>query len=207
MRLNLILIEPEFNNFYVLYTQLHKLMTKDDLVVTNHRMVMRYTYMVWDKISIFDEQTYDNREYDRVIIFSNKTETPLYKDFVRIAKKTPENIDIGFKPEDIITPSVTGRVVHCKKTPFDIYIGREAPKLPASKWKNPYPMENESCRDNVIWGFTWHLIQHPELFNKLPELKDKILGCWCANAEGTRLCHGHLLVWLADRNITSINSQ
>jgi hypothetical protein len=39
------------------------------------------------------------------------------------------------------------------------------------------------------------LLANPELFSKLPELKGKVLGCWCA----PKACHGDILSELANR--------
>ena len=38
------------------------------------------------------------------------------------------------------------------------------------------------------------LLANPELLEKLPELKGKVLGCWCA----PEACHGDILSELAN---------
>jgi len=81
------------------------------------------------------------------------------------------------------------QVVHCKKDLYDIYIGRP------SKWGNPFPLEDESQRLLVIEKYRQWVLSQPELVAALPELRGKVLGCWCA----PRPCHGDVLVELANR--------
>lgn len=86
------------------------------------------------------------------------------------------------------------KVVHCKKEPYDVYIGRP------SKWGNPFShkaLPNAvKCptREDAVKSYREWLLSQPELLARLPELKGKVLGCWCA----PQLCHGHILAELAD---------
>lgn len=84
--------------------------------------------------------------------------------------------------EDITT------VVHCKKEPFDIYIGRP------SKWGNPFLIGRDGTRDAVINKYKVWLHTQPELIADLPELKGKVLGCWCK----PKNCHGDYLAELVN---------
>jgi len=77
-------------------------------------------------------------------------------------------------------------VVHCKKKPYDIYIGRP------SKWGNPFVLGKDGNRDEVLQKYEEWLRQQPHLLAALPELKDKVLGCWCA----PKKCHGDVLLKL-----------
>lgn len=79
-------------------------------------------------------------------------------------------------------------VVHCKKSPFDVYIGRP------SKWGNPFTIGKDGDRNAVICKYETWIKTQPELMAALPELKGKVLGCWCA----PYACHGHVLARLAD---------
>ena len=79
------------------------------------------------------------------------------------------------------------RVVHCKKEPFDVYIGRPGP------WGNPFTVGNHG-REAAIHGFEDWIRKQPGLLAKLPELRGKILGCWCKPAA----CHGDVLVRLIE---------
>ena len=86
-------------------------------------------------------------------------------------------------------------VVHCKKHPFDVYIGRP------SKWGNPFSdkagtlaMYQVSSREEAIQRFREWLLTQPALMGSLGELKGKVLGCWCS----PKHCHGDVLVELAN---------
>ncbi|GAG96278.1 unnamed protein product [marine sediment metagenome] len=87
------------------------------------------------------------------------------------------------------------KVVHCKKEPYDIYIGRP------SKWKNPFIIGEDGTREEVIEKYRKWIVNQPFLMNSLHELKGKTLGCWCKPTEGFRgrlLCHGQILVSLIE---------
>lgn len=80
------------------------------------------------------------------------------------------------------------KVVHCKKEPFDVYIGRP------SKWGNPFVIGMGFNRLESIQAYRKWIIEQPELLKQLPELKGKILGCWCHPLP----CHGDVLVSLTE---------
>ena len=79
-------------------------------------------------------------------------------------------------------------VVHCKREPHDVYIGRP------SKWGNPFTIGKDGTREEVIIKYLKWLKNQPELIAALPELKGKRLGCWCA----PKACHGDMLAKLAN---------
>jgi hypothetical protein len=91
----------------------------------------------------------------------------------------------------------THLVVHCKKDKHDVYIGRP------SKWGNPfshkegtlarYKVKTQeeaalSYRNWILNGDGRYLLKF------LPELRGKVLGCWCS----PNPCHGHILALLAN---------
>ena len=80
------------------------------------------------------------------------------------------------------------RVVHCKRAPYDVYIGRP------SKWGNPFKVGRDGTRDQVIARYQAWLHTQPQLLAALPELAGKTLGCWCA----PNRCHGDVLARLTD---------
>lgn len=82
------------------------------------------------------------------------------------------------------------RVVHCKKEPYDVYIGR--PGI----WGNPYVIGKDGNREEVIAKYREYILNNPFLMGKISELKDKVLGCWCYPLA----CHGNILAELADGN-------
>lgn len=88
-------------------------------------------------------------------------------------------------------------VVHFKKQPYDVYVGRP------SKWGNPYSHKDgtkaefkvdsreqaiAAYREWITQGDGAHLLEH------LHELKGKILGCWCHPLA----CHADVLAELAE---------
>jgi len=80
------------------------------------------------------------------------------------------------------------RVVNCKHERYDVYIGRP------SKWGNPFVIGRDGDRAAVIAKYREYLLAKPELLAALPELKRKVLGCWCKPAA----CHGDVLAELAE---------
>lgn len=88
------------------------------------------------------------------------------------------------------------KVVHCKKDPYDIYIGR------GSKFGNPYshlpnsaaPFPVETREDAIRLYEEW-IRSQPELMEAVKkELRGKILGCWCAPLA----CHGDVLIRISN---------
>ena len=87
------------------------------------------------------------------------------------------------------------RVVHCKKEEFDVYIGR------GSVWGNPYSHREGTLAEHVvgtrgeaIQKFEKYLLSNEELMASRPELKGKVLGCWCK----PKSCHGDILIKYAN---------
>lgn len=81
------------------------------------------------------------------------------------------------------------RVVHCKREPYDIYVGRP------SKWDNPFVVGRDGTREQVIAKYEQWLQIQPAFLSAIPELKGKVLGCWCSPLP----CDGDVLLRLANR--------
>jgi hypothetical protein len=92
-------------------------------------------------------------------------------------------IETHLKKESSLT-----KVVHCKKEKFDVYVGRP------SKWGNPFILGKDGTRDEVVKKYEEWIKTQPELIKALPELKGKILGCWCAPNK----CHADVLLRLSN---------
>ena len=87
------------------------------------------------------------------------------------------------------------RVVHCKREPYDVYIGRP------SKWGNPFSHLPKSkaeirtaSREEALVRYEEWIKSRPDLLSALGELRGKVLGCWCR----PKACHGDVLARLAD---------
>ena len=81
-------------------------------------------------------------------------------------------------------------VVHHRKDKYDILICRP------SIWGNPFVIGKDGTRKEVIEKYKKWILQQPELMLKTPELRGKILGCWCSPQK----CHGDILAELANTN-------
>lgn len=82
---------------------------------------------------------------------------------------------------------MSAKVVHCKRSPHDVYIGRP------SKWGNPFEIGKDGTRPEVIQKYRAYILSSPKLMADLSELSGKTLGCWCA----PQACHGDVLIELA----------
>jgi hypothetical protein len=80
------------------------------------------------------------------------------------------------------------RVVHCMRERHHVYIGRP------SKWGNPFVIERDGDRAQVIESYERWLLENEALMAALGELRGLVLGCWCAPCA----CHGNVLVRLAN---------
>ncbi len=88
---------------------------------------------------------------------------------------------------------------------YDVYIGRgRCPKTGEfSIWGNPYshiPGCGKYKVDNVneaIEKYREYVLNNNYLMEQLPNLKGKILGCWCMpknSIKGKLYCHGQVLI-------------
>ncbi len=75
------------------------------------------------------------------------------------------------------------KVVHCKKEPYDVYIGRPG------KWGNPFEIGRDGTREEVIEKYSQYFRGNAELMADSVELVGKTLGCWCH----PQACHGDVL--------------
>mgnify|MGYP001094793185 CR=1 FL=1 len=91
-------------------------------------------------------------------------------------------------------------VVHCKRSEYDVYIGRRNPSIPAHrtfdfKWGNPFKIGPDGNRDDVIRKYDEWIRSRPDLMRLAKEeLKGKVLACWCS----PEACHGDVLARIAN---------
>jgi hypothetical protein len=82
------------------------------------------------------------------------------------------------------------KVVHCKRAPFDVYVGRP------SVWGNPFAIGRDGTRAEVIAKYRRWLLDRPCLVERArKELRGKTLACWCA----PQSCHADVLVEVANQ--------
>ena len=99
-------------------------------------------------------------------------------------------LEISLMPETS-RQELKSRVVHCKREPFDVYIGRP------SKWGNPFTIGQDGSRAGVIEryrGWLYQPAQRELLESVVKELRGKTLGCWCS----PKPCHGDVLLEIAN---------
>lgn len=85
--------------------------------------------------------------------------------------------------------STKSNVVHCKRSKYDVYVGRPGP------WGNPFIEGQDGDRETVIELYKIWINEQPDLIIKIKrELKSKILGCWCS----PKPCHGDILAEIAN---------
>ena len=105
-----------------------------------------------------------------------------------------QNLNNPQKSQLNIPPAVSCSVVHCKKAPYDVYIGRP------SKWGNPFTHKQDGktlakyivgSRDEAVEAYREWITngEGKHLMKDLSELKNKVLGCWCH----PQSCHGDVL--------------
>lgn len=98
---------------------------------------------------------------------------------------------------------MSATVVHCKRAPYDIYIGRgRDPRTgKPGEWGNPYSHRPSRVPGVIVVAtieeaveryrrHLWAEIRSGRLpLDKLAALAGKTLGCWCAPGP----CHGEVL--------------
>ncbi|CAF0866474.1 unnamed protein product [Adineta steineri] len=98
---------------------------------------------------------------------------------------------------DVVTtaaaPQITNRlktqVVHCKKSNYDVYIGRP------SDWGNPFVIGKDGDRSDVIRKYRNWIMRQPDLLSRAKiELRGRRIACWCK----PEACHGDVLAEIAD---------
>lgn len=94
------------------------------------------------------------------------------------------------------------KVVHCKKSPYDVYIGRAPGER--GKWGNPFSHKEgttakylKATREEAVEAYKDYILEGEgkHLLNDLHELEGKTLGCWCK----PKKCHGDILVEIIEQ--------
>mgnify|MGYP000459939650 CR=1 FL=1 len=81
------------------------------------------------------------------------------------------------------------RVVHCKKSNYDVYIDRP------SIWGNPFVKGKDGEKEDRIRKYRAWIMEQPELIARAKrELRGRTIACWCK----PEACHGDILAEIAD---------
>lgn len=94
---------------------------------------------------------------------------------------------------------MVAKVVHCKKSEYDVYIGRP------SKFGNPFSHQEGTLaefkvntRKEAVQKYEEWLLTQPNLIKEVKrELRNQSLGCWC----WPDVCHGDILMKIANAPI------
>lgn len=84
-------------------------------------------------------------------------------------------------------------VVNIKRAECEVPIHR------GTIWGNPFIIGLDGDRATVNVKYENWLRRQPHLLVRLPQLRGKALGCFCA----PKACHGHVLARLADERTAS----
>ena len=122
------------------------------------------------------------------------------------SKVTPTNLT----DEELLEAEIQKRmpcVVKLQKTStgkvtskYDIYIGRRVYKggwtMDASDWRNPFHQFNTKTHEERVEKYRNHVLNNPNLMEKLHTLEGKTLACWCLNSKEIHpiKCHGQILM-------------
>lgn len=71
---------------------------------------------------------------------------------------------------------------------YDLMVDR------TSFWGNPFVVGADGTRREVIEKYRAMVLSRPDMLARLPELRGRVLGCWCK----PRPCHADVLAELAD---------
>lgn len=85
-------------------------------------------------------------------------------------------------------------VVHVRKAPFTLYIGRAFAEFPESAWHNPY---HGSRHGRFMCLRMFEDYAREKLWNDLYKLDNQTLGCWCK----PKACHGDVLKRLREEQL------
>ena len=209
----------DMNNYYIVYTYLKQYLPKDAIIITGGArgvdlLAEVYAEMNGHHCEVYEAQwdRFGNsagmirnaemvKNSDHLIAFWDGT-SPGTKNMIDAwLKRSRKVVVIDVSPSDYIVPH-PNRVVHVRKEPYDIYIGRPYRNLTGSL-SNPFKIDADNDRHRVIARFTDYLLKNPTMLAELVQLKDKVssvdggpikLACWCA----PDLCHGDVLCWLLD---------
>lgn len=107
------------------------------------------------------------------------------------------------------------RAGHWRKDRCDVYVGR------GSKWGNPYVFPGGAARSRYavteaadpLGAYEAHVRANAALVTALPELRGKVLGCYCVRlgapppAPGAERCHAQVLVRLVDELVRVLDAR
>jgi len=96
-------------------------------------------------------------------------------------------------------------VVHCKKAKYDVYVGRPTIFGNVFSHKNDTKaLYKTKTQEEAVEKYAEWIATQEEILVEIPNLKGKILACWCAPTKGLTcdekpyICHAQVLAELAN---------
>ena len=85
------------------------------------------------------------------------------------------------------------------KDPDNEYIGRGTDIIPSSQWGNPFKIDENNDREQVVAKYDQYLRNNKDLCRQIVKLKGKTLGCHCIPLP----CHGEVIQRLGEELLAS----
>jgi len=154
---------------------------------------------------IYDNQTRQSRgfgfvQFDALIAYEMALTldgSPLNGRKLKISPSEPKATFPSTKSSTAVAETVGScstnerktRVVHCKKSKYDVYIGRP------SIWGNPFVIGRDGDKTERLRKYREWIMSQPELLERAKrELRGRTIACWCK----PEACHGDILAEIAD---------
>jgi hypothetical protein len=205
--------DTKFNNYFLAYQKLKELIPERSIIVTGASEGVDLIAEIYADTEGFVHEPYPidwntygksaayirNKELIRMcrhaVIFWDGRDEKTKRLIDSYNERKGKPVVIEYEEKDLVKPH-PGRVVHVKKSNYDVYCGR--PGI----LSNPYVMKDKNQRDYVILKFTAHLLRNKDVMEAVLDLKgDEILGCHCA----PMLCHCDVIAWLLDNARDELN--
>ncbi|CAF1385473.1 unnamed protein product [Adineta ricciae] len=101
-------------------------------------------------------------------------------------------VTVAPEPANVnLTNARKTHVVHCRKSNYDVYIGRP------SIWGNPFKIGRDGDKSERLRKYREWIMTQPELLERAKrELRGRTIACWCK----PEACHGDILAEIIDTN-------
>lgn len=117
--------------------------------------------------------------------------------FTSAVKPTPSSKSLNNETQVVAIQRKNGQII----VGCDVYIGRQCYRggwnLPKSPFANPFTVKKCGSVEKAVEKYEEYIRGRKDLLALLPQLKGKVLGCWCKKNNLTSVpCHGDVLVKL-----------
>ena len=127
-------------------------------------------------------------EFHRLLNFVENTSRPMDLVFARLE----EDYQTIVENTNIINLNRIENISEFLEDDETEYIGRKSGNIAASKWQNPYSLNDYDLFTSLDL-YKQHVLNTPALIDNIKELTNKKLSCWCHDSYR---CHGYVLLEL-----------